>query len=75
MAYISKSAEDNLVKIIDWCKQPDINKLICADEEALIMFVKAEVDLIRLRRARKETNAKTWAFIKERRETDRNYGR
>lgn len=75
MSYLSKKAEDNMCAVLEWTKREDINKLICADEDALKMFTDFEVDLINLRNARKINNEKTWTAIKEHRKTDKNYCR
>ena len=75
MSYISKKTEDVLFNIVEWTKREDVNKLICADENALEMFADFEAALINLKRARKRDNEKTWAIIKERRKTNKNYCR
>lgn len=75
MAYLSKRAEDNLRKVLEWTKQTKVNELVCADKNALDMFATMEVDLIHLKRTRERDNARTWELIKEHRKTDKNYGR
>lgn len=75
MSYISKAGEENLKKIIEWSKQDDINTIIINDPEALDLFTYLEANTIKLIRDRQDQNAKTWNTIKERRKTNKNYGR
>lgn len=76
MSYLSKAAEENLINVLEWTKQTKaVNALICADNDTLNMFVTMEVDLIRMKKAREQNNARTWKLIKERRKTDKNYCR
>lgn len=75
MSYLSKRAENNMRAVLAWTKREDVNKLICADKDALKIFIDFEVDLINLGEARTADNEKTWLTIKERRKSDKNYCR
>ena len=73
--YIKNEQFEALANMVEWSKRTDRFKFVDLTKAEQDILVNAEVALIKAYRRQKKDNARTNEYIKEKRKTNKNYGR